>query len=138
MSQSASASTPNLFPCLQYRDAQAAIEWLGKAFGFEKKAAYPGSDGTIAHAELAFAPGTIMLSSLKTDKYGFKSPREVGGVTASICVYLAEVDAHYDRARAAGAEIVQAIEDTDYGARGYTARDLEGHLWHFSNYLPGK
>lgn len=138
MSETPDASIPNLFPCLRYEDATAAIEWLGRAFGFEKKVAYPGPDGTIGHAELAFGPGTIMLGSVKDDRFGFKSPRAAGCVTGSICVYLGEVDAHYERARAAGAEIVQPIEDTDYGARGYTARDLEGHLWHFSNYLPEK
>ena len=138
MSQTTNASVPNLFPCLRYTDGEAAIEWLARAFGFEKVVSYPGPDGTIAHAELAFGPGTIMLGSMKEDRFGFKSPREAGGVTSSICVYLVEVDAHCERARAAGAEIVQPIEDTDYGARGYTARDLEGHLWHFSNYLPEK
>jgi uncharacterized glyoxalase superfamily protein PhnB len=125
------AVRPNIFPCLRYEDAPAAIDWLVRAFGFETQMIVPGPDGTIAHAQLKLGPGVIMLGSAREDSLGMKSPRELGGVNQSIYIYLPEVDAHYQRARDAGAEIVMELEDTDYGSRDYTARDLEGNLWHF-------
>lgn len=136
MSETSAAAKPNIFPFLRYQDAPAAIEWLAKAFGFEKHAVYPGSDGTIAHAELSVGAGIIMLGSARKDVLGMKSPRELGAVNQGIYVALDDIDAHYARARAAGAEILRPLADTDYGAREYTARDLEGHLWSFGTYWP--
>jgi uncharacterized glyoxalase superfamily protein PhnB len=57
-------------------------------------------------------------------------------VTQSSYVVVADPDAHYRTAKAAGAEIVMDIVDQDYGGRGYTCRDLEGHVWSFGSYDP--
>jgi uncharacterized glyoxalase superfamily protein PhnB len=84
--------------------------------------------GVIAHAELSFGHGTIMLGSERKDPDP-KNPRD--SATSGIYVYVKEVDAHDARANAAGADIVRALADTDYGARDYSVRDLEGHLWSF-------
>ena len=129
-------SSPNIFPCLRYHDAPAAIEWLVRAFGFEKQMVVAGPDGTIAHAQLKIGPGIVMLGSAHEDQFGMKTPRELGGVNQSIYVAITDVDSHYDRARAAGAGIVAELKDTDYGSRDYSARDLEGNLWHFGTYWP--
>jgi uncharacterized glyoxalase superfamily protein PhnB len=132
--------TPNadakIFPTLRYQDAPAAIDWLIRAFGFEKHLVVPNPDGTIAHAQLKMGADFIMLGSSREDLLRMKSPRELGGVTQSIYIYVPDVDAHYQRARAAGAEIVIELKDMDYGSREYSARDPEGHLWHFGTYLP--
>jgi uncharacterized glyoxalase superfamily protein PhnB len=124
---------------MRYRNAPAAIEWLCKALAFEKHLVVPGENGTIAHAQLTFGNGMIMLGSLKDHEYHrlMKHPDEIGGaVTQAAYVLVADADAHYARAKAAGAEIVIDIKDEDYGGRGYTCRDLEGYIWNFGTYNP--
>jgi uncharacterized glyoxalase superfamily protein PhnB len=129
---------PNLFPALRYQDAPAAIEWLVQAFGFEKKAVYPGPEGsnTIAHAELRLGSGLIMLGSAKDDHLNMKSPRELGAITQGIYIVVDDVDARFERAKAAGAEVVIPPQDLDYGSREFAVRDPEGHLWSFGTYSP--
>ena len=80
--------------------------------------------------------GTIILGSCKDDVFRYKTPRAAGGVTQAVYVCIADIDEHFARARAAGAEIVFELKDTDYGSREYSVRDLEGHLWHFGTYAP--
>src|SRR5262245_1747233 len=127
-------TTSTIIPCLRYRDAPAAIEWLCRAFGFEKNAVYPGDGGKIAHAQLTFGNGMIMLGSLNDSEWGrwIKQPDEIGRCeTQSPCVIVSDADAIYERAKAVGAEIVVDIKTEDYGGRGFACRDLEGHLWYF-------
>ena len=127
---------PSMFPCLSYRDAPAAIEWLCAAFGFEKVVVYEGANGTVEHAELRLGNGMVMLGSPKGEAAG---PNAEGGPndwSQSIYVVLPEVDAHHARAKAAGARIVRELVDTDYGSRDYAARDPEGYLWSFGTYQP--
>ncbi len=129
----------NIIPCLRYRDAPRAIEWLCQAFGFEKHLVVPGEGNTIHHAQLTLGGGMVMLGSALTSEYGdlVRQPDELDGKeTQSPYVVIADVDAHYRRAKAAGAEIVLDIEDKDYGGRGYTCRDVEGHVWNFGSYDP--
>jgi len=126
-------------PAMRYRDANAAIEWLCKAFGFERHLVIPGENGAVAHAQLTFGNGMIMLGSAREDEFGqcVKPPRETGGIgTQSAYVIVEDADAHYARAKAAGAEIVMEVEDQDYGGRLYSCRDPEGHLWSFGTYDP--
>ncbi len=135
------ASPSTIMPALRYRDAQAAIEWLCRIFGFEKKAVYPGPENTIGHAELTLGGGMIMLGSYKDDAYGrgFKSPEELGGnETRSAYIIVADADAVYARAKAAGATIVREIQNTDYGSREFTVKDIDGHSWSVGTYDPWK
>ena len=127
---------PSIVPCLSYRDAPAAIEWLKKAFGFSENFIVPGPDDTIAHAQLAFDGGMVMVGSIRDDELQMRTPCDLGGVTQSIYIVVADADAHYARAVEAGAEIVRELEDTPYGSRDYSARDPEGHLWNFGTYRP--
>ena len=136
MNKTSATAVQTVFPGMRYQDAPAAIEWLEKAFGFKRQFVVPGPDGTIAHAQLIFNGGMIMLGTLKEDAFGYNTPRQAGGVTQAIYAYVADIDSHFARAKAAGAEIVFALKDTDYGSREYSARDPEGHLWHFGTYLP--
>jgi uncharacterized glyoxalase superfamily protein PhnB len=133
----ANDARPNIFPAIRYDDAPAAIEWLVRAFGFEKLFVVPNPDGTIAHGELKLGPGVIMLGSARDDDLDMRSPHKLGGVNQSIYVYLPDVDSHYQQAKAAGAAIVREIHDTDYGSREYGVRDIEGNLWSFGTYRPG-
>jgi uncharacterized glyoxalase superfamily protein PhnB len=130
----------SVIPALRYEDAPAAVEWLCKAFGFEKHLVVPGKKGEILHAQLTSGTGMIMLGSAANEgefgKY-VKPPRTTGGVgTQSPYVIVADADAHYRRAVAAGARIVIDIKDEDYGGRGYSCLDPEGHMWNFGTYDP--
>ena len=128
----------NIIPGMRYRDAPAAIEWLCNAFGFSRNLVVPGPGDTIAHAQLVLGDGMIMLGSVADDDYGqmVKTPQEAGGNTQSAYVVVDEIDAHYQRAMAAGAEIVMEIADQEYGGRLYSAKDPEGYLWNFGSYDP--
>ena len=137
MSEKPTTPAQTIFPTLRYADAPAAIDWLEKAFGFERQMIVPNPDGTIAHAETSCQGNMIMLGSYREDFFRYKTPAAAGGVTQSAYLYISDIDAHFARAVAAGAEIVGELKNTDYGSREYSARDLEGHLWHFGTYLPG-
>lgn len=126
----------SIMPCLSYRDAPAAIDWLCRAFGFEKKVAYDGPDGTIAHAELRLGRDYVMLGTQKDDVFNVRVPKDLGASTQTIYIVVADPDALFARATAAGAEVVRALQDTDYGSRDFSVRDPEGHVWNFGTYHP--
>lgn len=136
----AKQTVSSVIPTMRYEDAPAAIEWLCRAFGFRKHLVVPGERGQILHAQLAFGNGMIMLGSASNEgefgKY-VRTPRHTGGIgTQSAYVVVQDADAHYARAVAAGARIVIDVKDEDYGGRGYSCRDPEGHLWNFGTYDP--
>lgn len=121
----------SVWSALSYRDADAAIEWLDRAFGFEQHEVHRGPDGSIVHAELRAGDDVVMLGSDRDDgPFG----RHAG--QAWTYVAIEDPDAHHEQAVAAGAEIVRPLEDTDYGSRDYSARDPEGNLWSFGTYRP--
>ena len=127
-----------VIPTMRYRDAPKMIDWLCTAFGFEKHFVVPGDGGTIAHAQLTFGNGMIMCGSARDDDWGklVKAVGDVGTPTGAAYVIVRDVDAHYARAKAAGAQIVRELEDTPYGSREYAARDPEGQVWDFGTYDP--
>ena len=127
----------NIYPSLFYDDAPAAIEWLCRVFGFTKRFVVPGPDGTVAHSELSLGPGVIMVGSANREK-GWVGPRGLAGLHQGLCVQTDDVDAHYRKANAAGAEILQESRDEEYGSRGYMAADPEGNRWYFGTYRPGE
>ena len=134
-------SPTTIVPGLRYQDAPKAIDWLCRAFGFEKRLVVPGEGDTIAHAQLVYGNGMIMLGSAGKHGGGFdellRTPAEVGGAnTQAPYVIVDDCRAHYEKARAAGAEIVLELEDKDYGGSGYTCRDPEGNVWSFGDYDP--
>lgn len=141
MTNLAKNTTATLIPVLRYRDAPAAIEWLCQTFGFEKHLVVPNGDGTIAHAQLSFGNGMIMLGSVLENETDFgrlmKQPDEVGGAqTQTTYVVVTDADAAYAQARKMGARIAMEIRDKDYGGRAFSCHDLEGHLWSFGTYDP--
>jgi len=124
---------PTIFPVLRYADAPAAMEWLGRAIGFEKQVEFPGPDGTIAHAELRRGSGVIGISSATppVESNPWSSVRQ------GVYVTVDDVNAHHQQAVTAGARIAIQPYDTPYGSREYSAWDLEGHLWGFGTYPMG-
>ncbi len=136
----AKSCTSTVIPSLRYRDAVAAIDWLVRAFGFQKNAVYMGPDNTVAHAQLTFGNGMVMLGSASNEgEYArlMVQPDEIGlRETKGIYLVASSADAIYATAKAAGAEMVLDIRDMDYGGRAFTCRDLEGHLWSIGSYDP--
>lgn len=126
-----------IIPALRYRDANAAIDWLCKAFGFEKKMVVPAEGGGVAHAELVLGNSMIMLGDAGTEYSKLVAAPEKGvPVMQGLYVVVPDADAHLARARDAGAEIVLDIETKDYGGRDYTCRDPGGYVWTFGTYDP--
>lgn len=135
-----SSTGSTLIPCLRYRDAPRAIDWLCAVFGFSRQLVIPGPDDTIAHAQLALGRGMIMLGSASNEgAYGplVVQPEDIGGSeTQTTYLVVADADAVYRRAVDAGATIVIDIVDEEYGGRGFTCRDLEQHIWSIGTYDP--
>jgi uncharacterized glyoxalase superfamily protein PhnB len=140
MSALAKNTQATLISNLSYHDARAAIDWLCKTFGFEKRSAYEGEDGSIAHAELAFGNGMVMIGSInKQSEFGrwVAHPQEIGGrETQTVYVITDDLDEIHRRVQASGVEILMKLEDKGYGGRGFSCRDLEGHVWSFGTYDP--
>lgn len=129
------STTATIIPTLRCADAPAAIDWLCRAFGFQRHLVVTDDSGRIAHAQLVFGNGMIMLGSARDDAFGaLQGPG--GTVTQSPYTVVADADVHYRGAVAAGAEIVLEPEDQDYGGRLYSCRDPEGNLWNFGSYDP--
>jgi uncharacterized glyoxalase superfamily protein PhnB len=123
-------------PTYRYRDVEKAIAFLQNAFGFEEHLISRDADDRVNHAELRYGDGLVMLGRQSDDWMRSRIPDEVGGITSSQYLVVADVEAHHARAVAGGADIVRPLETTDYGSHEYSARDPEGHLWHFGTYDP--
>jgi PhnB protein len=115
-------------PYLLYEDGVAAIDFLTKAFGFEEVMRME-EGGVVNHAELRLGDDSIMLGDPGED---YEGPNKAGNRTALVHVYVDDVDAHFELAKAAGAEIVMEPTDQEYGDRRYDAKDPEGQLWSFA------
>jgi uncharacterized glyoxalase superfamily protein PhnB len=128
LNQSAPAAT--VVPILIYEDAGRAIEWLCAAFGFEERLRVE-RDGVVLHGQLVVGDGAIMLGRQGGE---YRAPRR-GEIQQYVSVTVLEVDAHFEHARRFGAQIVQPVGDKPFGERQYTAEDLEGHRWTFSQHI---
>lgn len=121
---------------LTYRDAMGMIDWLERAFGFQRRLVVPGEDRAVRHSELTLGDAVIMVNSPRPELM-LAAPRDLGGSHASVCCHVADPAAHHDRAVRAGAEVIFPLKETEYGSREYTARDPEGVMWTFGTYRPG-
>jgi uncharacterized glyoxalase superfamily protein PhnB len=128
---------PRISSALYYEDPRKAIDWLCDAFGFEVRLLVEGDGGSVEHSELTFGEGLVMVSGTRPEKYPYmRTPKQAGGNTQNMMVYVDDVEAHCRRARAAGAEILSEPSVHDYGPeywtdRGYECRDPGGHHWWF-------
>ena len=121
-----------IYPILIYDDAHAAIEFLERAFGCERRELHEGEKGGVAHAVLTCGDVSVMLS-YKSE--GDSVYNQVVGKTG-VYVVVEETDALFERAKQAGAEVVMEPTDQEYGSRDFTVRDPEGNLWAFGTYAP--
>jgi uncharacterized glyoxalase superfamily protein PhnB len=141
---------PRISSSIFYEDASAAITWLCNAFGFELRLKVEGENGRIEHSELSFGDdGLIMVghatrageTPARPYQAAFVSPRAVEGrQTQTLALFVDDVDAHHERAVAAGARLVRPLETNDFGPdywsdRSYGCTDPEGHIWWFMQRL---
>jgi uncharacterized glyoxalase superfamily protein PhnB len=122
---------PSVSTSISYLDPKAALRWLEEAFGFEPSLVVLDKDENVMHSEMRFGDGLVMVGGEWDERH--KSPRSVGGMnTQSVHLQLKDgIDAHCERARAAGAVILREPETQFYGDRSYMAMDPEGHVWSF-------
>lgn len=123
------ARQQSVFPNLRYHDPRAAVRFLADAFGFREEQVHE-NDGQVVHVEMSYDGNVVGFGPI-----GVGNP--LFDITPS-CVYVVvdDIDAHYERAVAAGAEIVMEPADQDYGSRDYAVRDPEGNIWAFGTYRP--
>lgn len=121
-------------PCLSYKDARGAIQWLVETFGADARHVYDGPDNTVSHAEVWFGSSCVMMGSLKENNM---PPHKSGESAVYIVVSTAaEVDRLHARAVEHDARIVISLRDTDYGSHDFGALDPEGNFWGFGTYAP--
>jgi len=141
MTASSTLPAPNLMPLMRYRDLASAMSWLEQAFEFEKQVSVSDGDGGAIYGQMTYRGSLLMMGAVRDtdlDKL-MCQPDEVGGAETQSCYIVVEdADAHYARARAAGAEVVLEIKSDGLGRRGYSCRDPQGHIWNFGTYNPGK
>ncbi len=139
MNSAHSKRNASIIPTLRYRNGQAAIDFLCKAFGFKQQLVVPDKSGAVAHAQLVYGNGMIMLGSATNNEFHelVKSPSESGVIgSQSAYIMVDNVDEHYKTAVAAGAKVVIDIKTEAHGGRAYSCKDLEGHVWNFGSYDP--
>jgi uncharacterized glyoxalase superfamily protein PhnB len=122
-----------IYATFRYRDCHAAIDWLERAFGFERVEVHEAGDGTVAHGELRLGDDMIMVGTEGDDPDPRWGPRAGRGW---VYVGIDDADALFERATAAGAEVVMPLTDQEYGSRDFSVRDPEGNLWSFGTYAP--
>lgn len=132
MTENPPTGMSRIVPYVFYEDVASAIDWLTKAFGLVEKLRYTEEDGSVSHAEVRFANGTLMLG----DPGGaYENPKRHGHLHSSLVVYVDDVDDHHVRAKSAGAEVIDEPADKPFGDRMYSVLDLEGHRWDFCQHV---
>ena len=136
MTEQANPPTPSLAPYLFYDDVARAARFMEEAFGFTVVFTSPDPGGGLAHAQLAHGSGLIMVGHAGGGGLGLvKSAGALGALHAAVYVFVDDVDAHCERARAAGAKVLVEPADQPWGDRMYGAVDPEGQFWMFARRL---
>ncbi|RYF49747.1 MAG: glyoxalase [Cytophagaceae bacterium] len=133
------AKSSSIVPGLRYSDPDAAITFMKTAFGFVENAVFRDDAGKVMHAQMVLGTGMVMLGPDDSPdmKEQFATPRKNGGVsTQAVYVVVDDADEHHRIAAAAGAKILKEVKDAEYGGRGYTCSDIDGHVWEFGTYNP--
>jgi uncharacterized glyoxalase superfamily protein PhnB len=132
--------TSTVIPGLRYSDALKMIDWLERAFGFKKHAVYMAGETTVAHAQMTFGNGMIMLGSVDNGSIlgpMLAQPGDIGNrETQTAYLVVSDCEPIYATAKAANAEMIEDLKTKDYGGKGFTCRDPEGHIWSIGEYDP--
>jgi uncharacterized glyoxalase superfamily protein PhnB len=132
MVRNRSVPTDSMLSHIVYQNVAGAIAWLTATFGFTEHYRYGEPGGSISGAQMRLGGACIMLRSARADS---ASPAQIGKWTQSLTVFVDDVDAHFSRAKSAGAKVFEDLQETMYGERQYGAEDLEGHRWLFSQHV---
>lgn len=135
MADNPPTGSPRIVCRLAYDDVEGAVDFISRAFGFTER---PGArvtipDGPVILTEIDVVDSYLMVG--RTGSHGLQSPGSLGAATGAVIVYVDGIDAHFARARDAGAQIVSEPADQYWGDRRYEAQDPEGHLWSFHEHL---
>jgi uncharacterized glyoxalase superfamily protein PhnB len=126
--------SPGLFPNLRVADPKSEIDWLVRVLGFEAHF-IAEHDGQILHAELLMGDQLLFLQPDKADDpYGMHSPQKLNGTNQCVCIAVEDVEAVAARVRAADGKMITQPHDTPYGAREFSCRSPDGHVWSIGNY----
>ncbi|MEU6715868.1 VOC family protein [Nonomuraea purpurea] len=128
-----SGPSPTIIPTLRYRDPAKAVAWLVDAFGFTEAFVAKGDDGSVGHAQLVHGTGMVMLGPVSD---GSDDRLAAAHGPAWIYVIVDDIEAHYEQAKAAGAELIRQLQEEGYGGKGYAVYDFEGNVWSFGTYHP--
>ena len=131
MQKNRSLPTDTILPHVVYRDAEEAVAWLSKTFGFIEHYRYGDPAGPISGAQMHLGNAWIMV---KRAQPGASRPAQLGYGTQSLTVFIDDVDSHFQRTKGAGAKILEDLHETVYGELQYAAEDLDGHHWLFSRH----
>jgi predicted enzyme related to lactoylglutathione lyase len=131
MIENRSVPTDTVLPHVMYQNVADAVAWLTKTFGFAEHYHYGDPGGPISGAQMYLGNAWIML---KRARAGNASPVQLGYGTQSLTVFVEDVEAHFQRSKAAGAKILEELHETEYGENQYAAEDLDGHHWLFSKH----
>jgi uncharacterized glyoxalase superfamily protein PhnB len=131
------AQHARVMPYLHYHDPNAALDFLGKAFGFSLRFAHRDEAGRVLHAQVGVGDTSFMLGPAQPD-FRSAAASALPALHASIWCYVDDADAHCERARAAGATILREPADQPYGVREYDALDCEGQEWYFCQPLDAR
>ena len=119
-----------MIPYLLYADCDGMLDWLSKAFGFEEVLRYTGEGGYVNHAEMRLGDAAFYMGDPGND---YRNPRELDANTYGTYVEIdGSVDELYERATAAGAEVIEEPTDQEYGHRRFSVKDPEGQQWFFA------
>jgi uncharacterized glyoxalase superfamily protein PhnB len=132
MPEALAMTKPAVAPYLFYDDVDRAVRFLESAFGMRRIFESPDPEGGLAHAQLAHDNGKVMLGKTGRGLKLVKSAGAMDALHAGVYVYTDDVDAHCERARAAGAKILLPPADQPWGDRMYCATDPEGQFWMFA------
>ena len=134
MAQAVPEGYHTITPYLEVDDAQAAIDFYGRAFGARERTRMQGPDGKIAHAELEIGDSVVMLSD-PFPQFVTRNPKELGGTSVGIFMYVENVDELFQRAVDAGATPAMEPEDQFWGDRYASVTDPFGHVWQIATHV---
>lgn len=132
ISYNPAAGFPRIMPSLRYEDVSSALTWLSQVFGLKEYLRWVDENGIVRFAAMRIDNAFVELMAANG---GYQTPKRLGVVCQTVVVLVDDVDSHYQDARGSGATIIAEPEDKPWGLRQYTAEDLEGHHWEFSQYL---
>jgi PhnB protein len=121
-------------PYLIVKGAAQALDFYQRAFGAQESVRMPGPEGKIMHAEIQIGDSKIMLAD-EFPQMGAVSPQTIGGTPVGICLYVANVDALYQQAVAAGSKVERPLQNQFYGDRSATLVDPFGHKWTIATHV---